>query len=106
MRRDDWLLCFLIFCHNKRCTDGIDILKLEEIIRGVAVSDDEGSSIDIDDDHKQKNPECGYLPEKTTNPSANLVSIPDQTTNNFLLNTLPSITDHTEEMCSVRRSIH
>ena len=37
-----------------------------------------------------------YCRSKTTNPSANLVSIPDETTNNFLLNTLPSITDNTE----------
>ena len=37
-----------------------------------------------------------FCKSKTTNPSANLVSIPDQTTNNFLLNTLPSITGNTE----------
>ena len=54
MRVEVLLLCFLTFCLNKRCTDGIDISKLEELIRGVAKSDTEGSSIDIDDDHKQK----------------------------------------------------
>ena len=56
------LLWFLTFCLNKRCTDGIDISKLEELIRGVAISGDESSSINIDDDHTQNNPECGYLP--------------------------------------------
>ena len=52
------------------CTDGIDPLILKDIIRGVKISDDEGSSIDIDSDHKLKNPECGYLPESLENPSA------------------------------------
>ena len=37
-----------------------------------------------------------FCKSETTNPSANLVSIPDQTTNNFLLNTMPSIVEHTE----------
>ena len=70
MRLDALLLYFLTFTHFKSCTDGIDPLKLKDIIRGVAVSDDEGSSIDIDDDHEDKNPECGYLPEISKNPSA------------------------------------
>ena len=70
MRLDALLLCFLTLNSFKWCTDGIDPYILKEIIRGVKISDDEGSSIDIDDDHKQKNPECGYLPESSENPSA------------------------------------
>ena len=70
MRPDVFLLCFLTLCHYKWCTYGIDKSKLEEIIRGVDLSDDESSSIDIDDDHKQSNPECGYLPEEHKDQSA------------------------------------
>ena len=70
MRPNVFLLCFLALCHYKWCTYGIDISKLEDIIRGVDLSDDKSSSIDIDDEHKQSNPECGYLPEESSNPSA------------------------------------
>ena len=70
MRLDALLPCFMTLNHFKWCTGGIDPLKLKDIISGVEVSDDEGSSIDIDDEHKQKNPECGYLPENPKNPSA------------------------------------
>ena len=37
-----------------------------------------------------------FCKSKTTNPSANLVSIPDQRTNDFLLNGLPATSDNTE----------
>ena len=37
-----------------------------------------------------------FCKSKTTNPSANLVSIPDQRTNDFLLNSLPATSDNTE----------
>ena len=70
MRPDVFLLCFLTLCHYKWCTYGIDISKLEDIIRGVDLSDDESSSIDIDDDHRQNNPECGYLPDEPSSQSA------------------------------------
>ena len=70
MRLEVLLLYFLTFCYIKKCTDGMDISQLEQLIRGVAISDNEGSSIDIDDHHKQKNPECGYLPEIPTKSSA------------------------------------
>ena len=67
MRLDALLLCFLTLNSFKWCTNGINPYILKEIIRGVKISDDEGSSIDIDDEHKQKNPECGYLPESPEN---------------------------------------
>ena len=67
MRPDVFLLCFLTLCHYKWCTYGIDISKLEDIIRGVDLSDDKSSSIDIDDHHKQSNPECGYVPKEPSN---------------------------------------
>ena len=57
-------LCFLTLNHYKWSTDGIDIEKLKEIIRGVSVSNDKGTSIDIDDEHTQNNPKCGYIPEE------------------------------------------
>ena len=67
MRLDALLLCFLTLDRFKWCTGGIDPAKMEDIINGVSISNDEGSSIDIDDDHKHKNPECGYLPESPKN---------------------------------------
>ena len=63
-------LYFLTFNHYIWSTDGIDIEELQDIITGVSVLDDKGSSIDIDDDHKQSNPECGYLPEEPKDQSA------------------------------------
>ena len=63
-------LYFLTFNHYIWSTDGIDIEELKDIITGVSVLDDKGSSIDIDDDHKQSNPECGYLPEEPKDQSA------------------------------------
>ena len=71
MRLEVLFLCFVTFCYNKNLLKKILLQEqLEDIIRGVAVSDNEGSSIHVDDDHKKRNPECGYLPEKPANPSA------------------------------------
>ena len=62
-----WCLSNLVYKNGP--TRGSNSEHLKEIIRGVSASDEEGS-VDIDEKHLQRNPECGYLPEKQNEPAA------------------------------------
>ena len=63
-----WVFLLLINFH-KLYIHGSYITKLNDIIKGVSVLDEE-SSVDIDQDHLEKNPECGYLPGIYGSPKA------------------------------------
>ena len=55
---------FQSIVYGKIDTDRVG--KLREILEGVNVDEDKASVV-IDKDHLKRNPECGYLPEKTKN---------------------------------------
>ena len=61
-----WCLSNLVYKNGP--TRGSNSEHLKEIIRGVSVSEVKGS-VDIDEKHLQRNPECGYLPEKQNEPA-------------------------------------
>ena len=63
-----WFFLLLIKL-QKLPIHGSYITKLNDIIKGVSVLDEE-SSVDIDQDHLEKNPECGYLPGTASSPKA------------------------------------
>ena len=46
--------------------DSERVRKLREILEGVTVHEEKASVV-IDKDHSKRNPECGYLPDKTKN---------------------------------------
>ena len=62
------LVCLLTLSHFKWYTNGIEERKLKKIIEGISKLDG-SSSVLIDAQHLQKNPECGKVPKKQTNPS-------------------------------------
>ena len=55
-----WFYLAVNFCNW--CTEGVHIEKLEKIVKGVIISEEEGS-VKIDQDHLRKNPECGFVSE-------------------------------------------
>ena len=57
-----WFHLAVHFCNW--CTEGVNIEKLKDIVKGVKISEEEGS-VEIDQDHLQKNPECGFIPENS-----------------------------------------
>lgn len=66
------LSCVVFYCHFQSFVCGSNgdlVTKLEQILQGVRI-DKERSSVPIDPDHLQSNPECGILPPKTRNAPA------------------------------------
>ena len=60
-------MCLVTLSDFKWYTNGIEERKLKKIIEGISKSDG-SSSVQIDAQHLQKNPECGKVPKKQTNP--------------------------------------
>jgi len=69
MRFSFWFLCFLTLDFNNRCSYGVDITNLRDVVEGISISEEEGS-VKIDEDHLRTNPECGLLPEDKQSASA------------------------------------
>ena len=59
-----WFLCFLTLRSNNHFSSGVNIENLRDVVKGISISEEEGS-VEIDEDHLRTNPECGLLSEES-----------------------------------------
>ena len=60
------LWCWLSLNQFQWFVNSSDKASFEDLINGISAPEEDGT-VEIDKDHLQKNPECGYLPEKPEN---------------------------------------
>ena len=99
-------MCLVTFSHYKWYTNGIDERKLQKIIDGISKSDG-SSSVVIDAQHLQKNPECGKISTTQTNsPVSSRISNAEETNMHYpwvISVTRQHLYDTTDTMSDTRR---
>ena len=98
-----YLLCALTIYDHKSTVYGFLKNKLEKILKGVYV-DENQASVKIDKDHLKSNPECGYLPEKASSqPASSRIANAEQSDQHYpwvILTTRRNIhIEHGRENC-------